>query len=239
MAGGASACIVPPTLDVVLSDDGGSPLVTNMSLLEGIVASGQSYVTLTDLTTPETAVATLLLEAAAFANQNQFGIYNYNGVGVAPSASEMLLLFDGSASVPLSATIDFDLAAGTAWYDINSNGVEDPGETASVGTTFGFYLISPDSYHKVTNPTFYTDRLLNPESGKPLHGAIYDVGQVTGAIVGDPDVVVAFEDLLDKHADWDFSDMVIGVSDVSPVPEPATIALLGLGSMAFLKRRRA
>ena len=108
-AGSASAAVVPPTLDAVLSDGGGSMLVTNMDLLEGIAATGQSYVSLTDLTAPETAVATLLLEAAGYANENQLGIYNYNGVGMQPGSSEMLLLFDGAASAPTSATIEFDI----------------------------------------------------------------------------------------------------------------------------------
>ncbi len=239
MAGSASACIVPPTLDAVLSDDGGSMLVTNMDLLEGITASGLSYVSLTDLTAPETAVATLLLEAAGYANENQLGIYNYGGIGAQPSSAEMLLLFDGSASAPSSATIEFDLGTGTAWYDRNSNGVKDAGEIAAIGTTFGFYLNSPDSAECISNPTFYSDMLLNYDTRDTSHAAIYDIRTITGAIVGDPDAVVAFEDLLACHSDWDYSDMVIGVTDVAPVPEPTTIALLSLGSMAFLRRRRA
>ena len=91
---------VHPTLDTVLSDEGGSLLVTDMSLLAGITECGQSYVHLTDLTSPETAVATILLEAAGYAQQNEFGIYNYNGAGVAPSASEMLLISQGADAVP-------------------------------------------------------------------------------------------------------------------------------------------
>ncbi len=239
LSGNASACLTPPTLDNVLSDGGGSVLVTNMNLLTDVVESGQNYVALTDLTTPQTAVATLLLEAAGYANQNQLGIYNYNGDGVAPSSSEMLLLFNGSATAPSSATIQFDLNTGTAWYDHNSNGIQDVDETASVGTTFGFYLISPDSALGISNPTFYTDSLLNPDTTAAPHGLIYDIRSITGAIVGDPDVVVAFEDLLACHSDWDFTDMVVGVTDVTPVPEPTTIALLGFGSLTFLRKRRS
>lgn len=239
LVGNVSACVVNPELDTVLSDDGGSVLVTNMGLLDGVGDSGLGYVHLTDLTSPQTAVATLLLEAAGYANQNQFGIYNYNGVGVAPSSDQMLLLFGGSASAPSSATIEFDLANGLAWYDRNSNSIQDAGETAIIGTTFGFYLISPDSAGGISNPTFFTDSMLNPDTTSTSHGLIYDTGSITGAIVGDPDVVVAFEDLLACHSDWDFSDMVVGVSDVAPVPEPTTMALFGLGSLAFLRKRRA
>jgi hypothetical protein len=236
LANSASASIVPPTLDEVVN---GSMLVTDMSLLTGIAHSGQSYVSLTDLTKPATAVATILLESAAYAGKNQLGIYNYNGLGVAPSASQMLVLFKGSAAAPSSATVEFDLAGGLAWYDRNSNSVRDAGETASIGTTFGFFLISPDNYKGICNPTFFTDEKLNPDTKKTEHGLIYDTRHITGAISGDPDVVVAFEDLLAGHADWDYDDMVVGVSDVAPVPEPMTIALLGLGSLVFIRKRRA
>jgi hypothetical protein len=229
---------VPPTLDTVLSDEGGSPLVTDMSLLAGLTECGQSYVRLTDLTSPETAVATILLEAAGYAQQNQLGIYNYNGAGVAPSASEMLLIIQGTDAMPRSATIQFDLAGGIAWYDRNSNSTQDPGETATIGSTFGFYLISPDRGGGISNPTFYTDESLNPDTTTVEHGLIYDTRYITGAITGDPDVVVAFEDLLECHCDHDYTDMVVGVTDLAPVPEPATIALLSICSLALVRKKR-
>jgi hypothetical protein len=238
IADSVMATPVPPELDTVLSDGGGSLLVTDMGLLAGISECGESYVYLTDLTPPETAVATILLEAAGYAQQNEFGIYNYNGDGVVPSASEMLVIMQGTDAMPRSATIQFDLAGGIAWYDRNSNSVQDAGETATIGSTFGFYLNSPDSAGGISNPTFYTDESLNPDTTAVEHGLIYDTRHVTGAITGDPDVVVAFEDLLECHSDHDYSDMVVGISDVAPVPEPATIALLGLSSLALLRKKR-
>ncbi len=242
LAGNVRACPTGgectwPTLDVILSDGGVSPLVTDISLLGGLTATGQSFVSLLDMVAPVTSTATILLEEAGYAGQNQFGIYNFNGNGVAPSAGEMLLLFGGSAAVGASAVVQFDLAGGTAWFDRNGNDVMDAGETAAIGAVFGFFLKSPDSAGGISNPTFYSDELLNPD-GAMEHALLFNTGGITGAIYGDPSVVVAFEDLLASHTDCDYSDMVVGISNVTPVPEPATVALLGLGSLAALRRRR-
>lgn len=150
----------------------------------------------------------------------------------------MLLLFKGRDGVSKSATITFDLPSGIAWYDRNANSIKEPGETANTGSTFGFYLISPDRTWGLCNPIFYTDELLNPDTTTIEHDLIYDIYHITGAIQGNPDVVVAFEDLLARHADWDYDDMVITATGITPVPEPATVMLLGLGSLALLKKRR-
>jgi len=234
-----------PTLDTVLSDDGGSPFLINPSLVTGLGASDASYVDLTDLTPPETSVATILLEAAGFAGSNVLGIYNCKGTGVAPTASEMLELFPGGAGAAFSASVQFDLATGLAWYDRNSNGIKDAGETAMVGDSFGFYLGSPDVYGDLSNPFFYSDALLNPDTVATEHGLIYDTRGITGAITGDPDIVVAFEDLLAGHSDWDFTDMVIGITDVAPwsgdvepIPTPGAFVLCMVGTALVGRMRR-
>lgn len=170
-----SAVPVHPTLDAVLSDGPGSPLVTDMSLLAGLTERGQNLC-LTDLTFPEISVATMLFEEAGYAGSNQFGIYNYNGPGVAPSAWEMLLLFEGSDELPISATVQFDLTNEIAWYDRNSNATKDAGETANMGAVFGAYLTSPDKCGGISNPTFYTDELLNPDTAAIEHGLITTQG---------------------------------------------------------------
>ena len=225
----------PPALNEVVS---GSPLVVDIEPLKGVTESGYSWVKLSS-TDQTQIVATILLEEAAYANQNKVGIYNYNGPGTAPSSSEKLLILNGSDEVGDTADVQFDLLTNSAWYDRNGNSIKEPGETAHIGSIFGFYLISPDNGEGIYNPTFYTDELLNPDTTTAEHGLIYDTGHITGAIKGNPDVVVAFEDLLIYHADCDYDDMVFGVTEVTPVPEPATLLILGLGGLVLLRKRRS
>jgi len=49
-------------------------------------------------------------------------------------------------------------------------------------------------------------------------------------IFTDDEYIVAFEDWLYEYgSDKDFSDMVVMVESVQPVPEPATALLMGIG----------
>ncbi len=207
-----------------LSIFNGTTLLTN----EGCTYNdtGAQSVVLTDTDGyNDDATAFLFLELAGYANSNTLGIYSFTDNGSTVALGNTLQVFSGAQSPFTSVTLKFDLAEGTV-----ENGTTHA--TAYIGKNFGFYISTPD-----TN-TFYTHSSLN--SGGYDYFKVYDTRDNRAGSLGGSDVVLAIEDLL-NGGDKDFDDMVIGVTDVAPVPEPGTFAMLGAGllGLGLYGRRKA
>jgi len=197
------------------TDDGSAQLFTDTENEGDFYDRGASFASLTDTDgDSDSAGAFLLFEFAGYANLNDFGIYNPNDI------SQTLQVFDGTDSTETNenSQVRFDLTAGTAATRYG---------TANIGTTFGFYL-------QRNQNIFYSDASMN--TGGTDMTRIFDVSESWNSQFHTSSLIVAFEDLI--AGDFDYNDLVVGISDVRAVPEPGTLALVGLGLLGLGMARR-
>jgi hypothetical protein len=187
---------------------------------------GDSY---WDITASGGSVCTLIIELAGFAPNNKFGVYD-------SSSSAFVQIFGGSASQGAMATLALK-ADGRVFLNGSDTG------SVFQGDSFGYYV---DSTYYTDGGLWYSDTDMNADGYDHMYayrGTGTDTIQIDDwdpGLWAANEYVLAFEDLKASVADWDYTDFVVMVESVTPVPVPGAVLLgvLGLGAAGMRLRKR-
>jgi hypothetical protein len=230
-----------PARAAVVFADGGTGL---QGVLDAITIGGSSSVNVvTDQFSDDAdtawsinasggAILTLVIELDGYSNTNKFGIYDL------ADASKKVDIFAGAAGGGDQAVISV-LASGEVRFNFANTGV------FLADNAFGYYL---DSSAEAEGGIWYSDTSLNVDGLDHMvayQGTDTDMVAIAPFAAGlwtDNEFVLAFEDTrLSAPSDRDYTDFVVMIESVHPVPEASAFviwSLVTMCGMSMVQQRR-
>ena len=164
----------------------------------------------------------------SYAPNNLFGLFD------STNPSNFVNVFQGSDSAGAQAIVSI-APTGDVFLNYVDTGVD------FGSTTFGYFL---DATYYGPGRFWYSDTSLNSDGMDHMYayrGKDIDIVQIPGhaaSLWTSAEYVLAFEDLRAQGSDRNYTDSVIMVQSVKPVPVPATLLLFGSGLFGLIGIRR-
>ncbi len=188
----------------------------------------QDYWTCTDFTTHEDGSSFFVLSVEVAGYESDFGLFTVDNINDPASIMEKLLVFEAKSEPTSTANVYFKYDAGEWWAKSN---LED---WKLFDKYFGFYygVYTGGASDKTLDYLWFTDKQFNSyANGTPLDT---DVEHIATNILGFDTVAIYLDDQI-GGGDRDWNDMTVIGNDLTaaPVPEPATLLLLGAGLLGL------